>query len=103
VKFALLQAGFQVLSEKEPDVPGLRVTEVPAGALVSWTASDEFASLARERGGCASNADDSIRVIVKVAVSGLLLRLGHSIAESAADGDLLVLAETISAPGRGNR
>ncbi|MFE1794814.1 hypothetical protein ACFW9L_01465 [Streptomyces sp. NPDC059517] len=102
MRFALVQAGFQVLSDTELGVPGLRVTEVSAGALVSWTASDEFASLARERSGCASS-DDSIRVIVKVAVSGLLLRLGHSVAEPAADGDLLVLADAISAPDGSDR
>ncbi|WP_328491751.1 hypothetical protein OHS59_02665 [Streptomyces sp. NBC_00414] len=102
MRFALVQAGFQVLSDTELGVPGLRVTEVSAGALVSWTASEEFASLARERGGCAAS-DDSIRVIVKVAVSGLLLRLGHSVAETVAEGDLLVLSGTINAPDSGDR
>ncbi|PSM44841.1 hypothetical protein C6Y14_01590 [Streptomyces dioscori] len=103
MRFALIQAGFQVLGDTEVGVPGLRVTEVSAGALVSWTASDEFAALARERGGGCVSSHDSIRVIVKVAVSGLLLRLGHSVAETAADGDLLVLADTISAPDSGDR
>ncbi|MEU7060898.1 hypothetical protein [Streptomyces sp. NPDC046197] len=44
-----VQAGFEVLGDADTGIPGLRVTEVSAGALVSWTASDGFIALARRQ------------------------------------------------------
>ncbi|MGQ4376283.1 hypothetical protein ACN6K9_006556 [Streptomyces sp. SAS_267] len=90
---ALTQAGFDVLGDTDTGVPGLRVTEVPEGALVSWTASDGFTSLAREQAGRAGS-DDSMRVIVQAAVTGLLVQLGHTVAEATDQGDVVVLADT---------
>ncbi len=97
VSSALIQAGFHVLGDADTGVPGLRVTEVPAGALVSWTASDGFTSLARERTGRTAS-DDTMRVIVQAAVSGLLVQLGHTVTETPDEGDLVVLADAITAP-----
>ncbi|MFC4612901.1 hypothetical protein ACFO9E_34915 [Streptomyces maoxianensis] len=95
---ALVQAGFPVLGDTDTGVPGLRVSEVPAGALVSWTASDGFTSLAREQASRAAS-DDSMRVIVQAAVSGLLVQLRHTVAETPDGGDLMVLANAVTAPG----
>lgn len=70
--------------------PGLEVTEVPAGVLVRWTASDGFTSLARDQPGASG---DSMQAIVQAAVSGLLLQMGHTVTEPSDGGDLLVLAD----------
>ena len=95
VSAALAQAGFDVLGDTATGVPGLRVTEVPSGALVTWTASDEFTSLAREhvRHGASG---DSMRVIVQAAVTGLLVQLGHTVTETSHQGDVVVLADTVA-------
>ncbi|MFF4401669.1 hypothetical protein [Streptomyces sp. NPDC001480] len=63
-----VQAGFEVLGASDTGFPGLRVTEVPAGTLVSWTASGGFIALARDQAGRAAS-NDSMRVIVQTATS----------------------------------
>ncbi|MDQ0955924.1 hypothetical protein QFZ24_009933 [Streptomyces phaeochromogenes] len=91
VRHALTQAGFQLVGEDAEDSrPGLAVTTVPAGVLVRWTASDGFASLAKDQPGALG---DSMKVIVQAAVSGLLVQLGHTVTEPEDGGDLLVLAD----------
>jgi hypothetical protein len=81
-----------VLGDADSGVPGLRVTEVSAGALVSWTASDGFTALARDQAGrTASN--DSMRVIVQTAIVGLLVQLGHTVTDTPDGGGVVVLAE----------
>jgi hypothetical protein len=68
------------------------VTEVSAGALVSWTTSDGFAALARDRAGHAAS-NDSMKVIVRTAVAGLLVQLGDTVTETPDGGGVVVLAE----------
>jgi hypothetical protein len=92
VSSCLVQAGFQVLGDADSGVPGLRVTEVSAGALVSWTASDGFTALARDQAGRAAS-NDSMRVIVQTAVVGLLVQLGHTVTDMLDGGGVVVLAE----------
>jgi hypothetical protein len=92
VSSCLVQAGFQVLGDADSGVPGLRVTEVSAGALVSWTASDEFTALARDQTGRAAS-NDSMRVIVQTAVIGLLVQLGHTVTDTPDGGGVVVVAE----------
>jgi hypothetical protein len=92
VSSCLGQAGFQVLGDADSGIPGLRVTEVSAGALVSWTASDGFTALARDQAGRAASSD-SMRVIVHAAVAGLLLQLGHTVTETPEGAGVVVLAE----------
>ncbi|MGX1916253.1 hypothetical protein ACWIID_46935 [Streptomyces phaeochromogenes] len=87
----MTQAGFQLVGEVAEDSrPGLAVRTVPAGVLVRWTASDGFASLAKDQPGALG---DSMKVIVQAAVSGLLVQLGHTVTEPEDGGDLLVLAD----------
>jgi hypothetical protein len=81
-----------VLGDADSGIPGLRVTEVSSGALISWTASDGFTALARDQAGHAAS-DDSMRVIVQTAVTGLLVQLGHTVTEAPDRGGLVVLAE----------
>lgn len=95
MRSALIQAGFQVLGEADGNGPGLRVSEASAGAVISWSASDGFAALAREQAG-RPPSDDSMRVIVQAAVSGLLVQLGHTVAETPDGADLVVLADPAS-------
>ncbi|MFJ4343257.1 hypothetical protein [Streptomyces sp. NPDC088915] len=91
VRHALIQAGFHLVeAEAEGDRPGLAVTEVPAGVLVGWAASDKFASLVRNQRGALG---DSVQAVVRAAVSGLLVRLRHMVTEPSDGGDLLVLAD----------
>ncbi|MEU0946893.1 hypothetical protein ABZ379_29760 [Streptomyces canus] len=97
---ALVQAGF-VLGNADTGVPGLRVIEVPAGALVSWTTSDGFTALACDHARRAGT-DDSMRVLVQAAVAGLLIQRGHTVTEAPQEGDLVVLAD-MGAPDRGVR
>ncbi|WP_143659787.1 hypothetical protein [Streptomyces pharetrae] len=86
----MTQAGFHLVAEDaEDDRPGLAVTKTPAGVLVRWTASDGFASLARDQSGASG---DSMQAIVQAAVSGLLLQLGHTVTEPSDGGYLLVSA-----------
>ncbi|WP_146192717.1 hypothetical protein [Streptomyces sp. A244] len=86
------------MGDADSGIPGLRVSEVSAGALVSWTASDGFTALAREQAGRAPS-NDSLRVIVQAAVTGLLVQLGHTVTETS-DGDgLVVLAEAVFPQG----
>jgi hypothetical protein len=99
VSSALVQAGF-VLGDADTGVPGLRVIEVPAGALVSWTASNGFTSLARDQARRAGS-NDSMRVLVQAAVAGLLTQRGHTVTEASQEGDLVVLADMV-APDRGD-
>ncbi|MFE5191936.1 hypothetical protein [Streptomyces sp. NPDC056628] len=61
-----VQAGFEVLGDVDTGIPGLRVTEASAGALVRWTTSDGFTPLARDQAGRAAS-NDSMRVIVQTA------------------------------------
>jgi hypothetical protein len=84
-----------VLGDAETGVPGLRVSEVSAGALVSWTASDGFTSLARDQAGRAGS-DDRMRVLVQAAVTGLLVQRGHTVTEAPHEGDLVVLADAVA-------
>jgi hypothetical protein len=92
VSSCLVRSGFHVLGNADSGIPGLRVTEVSSGALVSWTASDGFTALARDQAGHAAS-DDSMKVIVQAAVAGLLVQLGHTVTEAPHDGGLVVLAE----------
>jgi hypothetical protein len=94
VSSALAQAGFDVLGDTDTGIPGLRVTEVAGGALVIWTASDGFTSLAREQAGRAGSGD-SMRGIVQAAVAGLLVQLGHTVTGACDGGDVVVLADTL--------
>lgn len=94
VSSCLVQAGFQVLGDADSGVPGLRVTEVSAGALVSWTASDGFTALARDQAGRAAS-NDSMRVIVQTAVAGLLIQLGHTVTETPDGCGLVVFTEAV--------
>ncbi|MFL5999735.1 MAG: hypothetical protein ACJ736_36510 [Streptomyces sp.] len=93
VSSCLLQAGFQVLSDADSGIPGLRVTEVSPSAVVSWTASDGFTALSRDQAGHAAN-HDSMKVIVQTAVAGLLVQLGHTVTKTP-DGGGLVLTEAV--------
>ncbi|MFF5955107.1 hypothetical protein [Streptomyces luteogriseus] len=70
------------------------MTEVSAGALVSWTASDGFTALARDQAGRAAS-NDSMRMIVQTAVTGLLVQLGHTVTDTPDGGGLVVLAEAV--------
>jgi hypothetical protein len=88
------------LGDADTGVPGLRVIEVPAGALVSWTASDRFTTLARDQARRAGN-DDSMRMLVQAAVAGLLTQRGHTVTEASQEGDLVVLADMVT-PDRGD-
>ncbi|WP_143661951.1 hypothetical protein [Streptomyces glaucescens] len=74
VRHALSQAGFHVVDEDAGDGgPGLVVTAVSAGVLVTWRASDRFTSLVREQSRASG---DSMQAIVHAAVSGLLIQAG---------------------------
>ncbi|MFF3349748.1 hypothetical protein [Streptomyces sp. NPDC002779] len=91
VRHALLQAGFHLVAgDAKGGRPGLSVTEVPVGVLVKWTASDGFTALAKDQPGASCG---SMQAIVQAAVSGLLLQLGHTVAEPPDGVGLLVLAD----------
>ncbi|MFE0349598.1 hypothetical protein [Streptomyces griseoluteus] len=70
------------------------MTEVSAGALVSWTASHGFTAFARDQAGPAAS-NDSMRVIAQTAVAGLLIQLGHTVTETPDGGGLVVLAGAV--------
>ncbi|WP_327686506.1 hypothetical protein [Streptomyces sp. NBC_00467] len=91
VRRALLQAGFHLKGEGAEDGgPGLSVTEVPAGVLVKWTASDGFTALAEDQ---LTTSGDSMQAVVQAAVSGLLLQLGHTVTEAPDGAGLPILAD----------
>ncbi|MFJ9098040.1 hypothetical protein ACIRJM_05975 [Streptomyces sp. NPDC102405] len=83
-----------MLGDADSGIPGLRVTEVSAGVLVSWTASDGFTALSRDQAGHAAS-HNSMREIVQAAVAGLLVQLGHTVTERPDGCVLLVLTEAV--------
>ncbi|MEU5274818.1 hypothetical protein AB0G87_00210 [Streptomyces asoensis] len=88
---ALQQAGFHLVGDGVDDGrPGISVTQVPAGVLVRWTASQGFRSLAIKQPG---TSGDSMQAIVRAAVSGLLSQLGHTVTDASDTGDLLIRAD----------
>ncbi|MEU6688285.1 hypothetical protein [Streptomyces sp. NPDC046832] len=89
VGHVLKLAGFLVVDQADDATPGLRVSEVPAGVLVSWTASHGFTALAADQRGASS---DGMRVAVQAAV-GLLVQRGHSVAEASDGNGIVVLPE----------
>ncbi|MER7109472.1 hypothetical protein [Streptomyces sp. NPDC000229] len=92
VRHALSQAGFHLVGGVADDNgPGLRVTEAPAGVLITWTASHGFASLAA---GQPRASGDSMKAVVQAAVAGLLLQMGYTVTEAPDDAGLLVTEET---------
>jgi hypothetical protein len=96
VRRALIQAGFDLVgNDAEDGRPGLVVTRVPTGVLVSWSASDGFTSLAKDQPRASG---DSMRALVHGAVSGLLAQLGHTVTEPSDGGDVLVLADDSGNP-----
>ncbi|MEU6682763.1 hypothetical protein [Streptomyces sp. NPDC046832] len=90
VRHVLKLAGFLVVDQADDATPGLRVSEVPAGVLVSWTASHGFTALAADQRGASS---DGMRVAVQAAVVGLLVQRGHSVAEASDGNGIVVLPE----------
>ncbi|MFE6334259.1 hypothetical protein ACFVP3_30840 [Streptomyces sp. NPDC057806] len=99
VKSALAQAGYEVLGDADTASPGLRVTAVPPGALVGWTCSDDFASLARRHAGRTAG-HDSMAAIVQIAVAGVLIHRGHTATQTP--NGLLVSTDVITAPDDGD-
>ncbi|WP_317440692.1 hypothetical protein [Streptomyces collinus] len=89
VRQALTQAGYHLVEEDDTRTQGLRVREVPDGAMVTWSGSDAFTALASDQHGATSY---SLRAIVQVAVSGLLLHQGQTVTETADENALLVTA-----------
>ncbi|MGW0336995.1 hypothetical protein ACWD0J_35080 [Streptomyces sp. NPDC003011] len=86
----MIEAGFNLVGDDMQDArPGLAVTRVAVGVLVSWTASDGFTALAKDQAGASG---DSLQAVVQAAVSGLLVQLGHTVTEPPDGGGLLVLA-----------
>ncbi|WP_371674050.1 hypothetical protein OG985_44120 [Streptomyces sp. NBC_00289] len=98
---ALVQAGFHVLGDADSAGLGLRVVEVPAGVVVQWTVSDGFTALAREQ-AIRAPGGDSMGAMVQAAVSGLLVQLGHTVAQTPDGVDLIVLADEATAPNSGH-
>ncbi|MFF1451322.1 hypothetical protein ACFVYF_24775 [Streptomyces sp. NPDC058274] len=92
IRRALTAAGFTVVGETEENAPGLRVSEDDSGVLVGWTASHGFEALADQSRGSdgadgadGSGTSDSMRTIVRAAVTALLNQLGYTV-EEAPDG-----------------
>ncbi|MFF5638400.1 hypothetical protein [Streptomyces sp. NPDC012825] len=104
---ALGRAGFLLVHAADDCSPGLRVGEVEAGAVVSWNVSGGFAAPAGEqRADSRRDKDasgDSMRTIVRAAVSGLLIQLGYTVAERPGDGELLVLSGGARLEAAGSR
>jgi hypothetical protein len=90
VRHALNQAGFEVVGGADRRIPGLQVSESPAGVLVTWAMSDGFTALAADQLG--RDDRDGMRVAVQTAVSGLITSLGHTVM-GAPNGDIIVLAK----------
>nr|WP_024127677.1 hypothetical protein [Streptomyces sp. F12]AHE40441.1 Hypothetical protein pFRL6_354 [Streptomyces sp. F12] len=90
VCYALKLAGFHVVDEADDAATGLRVSETPAGVLVSWTTSHGFTALAADQRGASS---DGMRVAVQAAVAGLLVQCGHTVVETPDGNGIVVLAD----------
>ncbi|MGW1562993.1 hypothetical protein ACWCQ1_41810 [Streptomyces sp. NPDC002144] len=89
VRHALKLAGFHIV-EADDAAPGLRLSETPAGVLVSWTTSHGFTALAADQRGASS---DGMRVVVQAAVAGLPAQCGHTVAEAPDGNGIVVLAD----------
>ncbi|MFF3699207.1 hypothetical protein [Streptomyces sp. NPDC002221] len=96
VRHVLKLAGFHVVDEADHVTPGLKVEAVPAGVVVSWTASHGFTALASDQRNASS---DGMRVVVQAAVAGLLVECGHTVVETADRTGIVVLAGGQAARG----
>ncbi|MFJ9755611.1 hypothetical protein [Streptomyces sp. NPDC101149] len=90
VRHALNQAGFEVFGGIDRRMPGLQVSETPAGVLVAWATSDGFTALAADQPG--GDCGDGMRVAVQTAVSCLMTSLGHPVM-GRPNGDIIVLVK----------
>ncbi|MFF3139563.1 hypothetical protein [Streptomyces mirabilis] len=89
VRHALDQAGFELVGGVDRRMPGLQVSETPAGVLVAWMTSHGFTALADQPGG---DSRDGMRVAVQAAVSGLMTSLGYTVMGTP-NGDVIVLVK----------
>ncbi|MEV5431992.1 hypothetical protein [Streptomyces sp. NPDC052701] len=92
-------AGFHLVGEASDGTPGMRVNEIPSGALVSWTPLGGLGALAGARPGPGGPAGS----VVRAAVQAVLLQHGYVILTGSAGDDLVVLppARVRSSPGPG--
>ncbi|MFF8387070.1 hypothetical protein [Streptomyces kanasensis] len=82
----LQHAGFRLVDTADDETPGMRVSKIPSGVLVRWTALGG----ASEVCGTASSGR-STGSIVRTAVTAVLASHGLSIMSTDAAGDLIVL------------
>ncbi|MGW0658462.1 hypothetical protein [Streptodolium elevatio] len=84
VRHALNRAG-STWPTKDDSAPGLRIRATSQGVLIVWTGPDGFTALATER----ARGGDGTKAVVRAAVAGLLVQMGHTVAASADDEGLL--------------
>ena len=71
-------------------MPGLQVSDTPAGVLVAWATSDEFSALAADKTGGGSR--DGMRFAVQAALSALMTSRGYPVIGTPT-GDIIVLVK----------
>ncbi|WP_158984047.1 MULTISPECIES: hypothetical protein [Streptomyces] len=86
VRYVLQRAGFCLVDRADDAAPGMRVSEIPSGVLVRWTALGGTAGLYGSH-----DIETSTGSIVRAAVTAVLADAGHFVMSSGAAGDLIVL------------
>ncbi|MFF8280819.1 hypothetical protein ACF05T_32955 [Streptomyces lateritius] len=86
VRYLLQRAGFCLVDRADDAAPGMRVSEIPSGVLVRWTALGGTSELHGSR-----DLETSMESIVRAAVTAVLADAGHFVMSSGAAGDLIVL------------
>lgn len=86
VRSVLQHAGFRLVDATDDETPGMRVSKIPSGVLVRWTALGGASEI------CGSPSPGrSTGSIVRTAVTAVLAGHGLSVMSTDAAGDLIVL------------
>jgi hypothetical protein len=87
VRRELLRAGFSLVDGDVSGAPGMRVVQVPAGAMVSWTPLGGSAELT----GPLDRSGQNTQAAVFTAVRAVLASRGHNVMVTNGTFDLIVL------------
>ncbi|GGU50492.1 hypothetical protein GCM10010274_44030 [Streptomyces lavendofoliae] len=87
VRHELLRSGFSLADATDAATPGMRVVQVPAGAMVRWTPLGGSAELS----GPPDHLGESTRSAVSTAVRAVLTGCGYTVMATSGTFDLIVL------------
>ncbi|MFI8194529.1 hypothetical protein ACIF8T_38435 [Streptomyces sp. NPDC085946] len=94
MRHVLRLAGYDLVREADGETPGIRVSRIPVGALVSWTPLSSPSAPA----GTAQAVSESTGSAVQAALEIVLLQHGYTIWTDPAGNNIVVLSPSQSPP-----